>query len=103
MNKNVFLCREGMCTRLANEGDKHIEINNYGICCCSCDNLKECNTKCDLINHRHLKVEDCLERVSYLELLEEMAKNEKSKIKKNKEEVKKIEQEISKLKNKIFK
>lgn len=98
MNRDIHLCREGACGKI----DLSFiypdwSIKFHGLCCKDCDNKNKCSAVCDIINHKHLKVEECNFRKNYKDALEEILEYKREGLTYSRREIVKLEEEIAEI------
>lgn len=102
MNRDIHLCREGDCRKV----DLSFiypdwTIKDYGLCCKECDRRDKCSVVCDIINHKHLKVEDCSFRKNYKNTLEEILEDKRESLILIQREIAKLEKEIADIEERL--
>ena len=102
MNKDIHLCREGACGKI----DLSFiypdwSIQSHGLCCEDCDRKNKCSIVCDIINHKHLKVEECNFRKNYKDALEQILEYKREGLNYNRREISKLEKEIADIEGRL--
>lgn len=102
MNKDFYLCKEGACGRIdLNFLYPDWRISHYGLCCKECSKKEKCFSVCEIINHKHLKVEECGFRKNYKKTLEEILEDKREDLIFSRREIIKLEKEIADIEGRL--